>query len=148
VLDRAIDQILAAGTEGAGPEAGAPGPGPSGGDAGGARPPTDDTGSEAIRRARAHLEDNALVLLRQGETAPARRALAAAAALDPYNPTTAHLHPLFRTLAERALAVSAPPDGDEGEGGERPETAPGLAPLAEEEAGLRRRPSGLILPGG
>lgn len=92
--------------------------------------------------ARRRLEDNALVLLRRGETRAARLALSAAAALDPDDPVAARSHPLLQALAERAVVEFAPP-GASAAGGE---TGDPLRPSAEEEAGVRRLPSGLILP--
>jgi hypothetical protein len=93
--------------------------------------------------ARRRLEDNALVLLRRGETLAARRALAAASRLDPDDPGAARGHPLFRAIAQRAIEAIVGPEG----------MAPPKAPAApdqpappEDDTGLRRRPSGLILP--
>jgi hypothetical protein len=118
------------------------------------------TGPGGVPAARRRLEDNALVLLRRGEGQAARRAIAAASRLDPDDPAAARSQPLFRAIATAAIeallgpeataaplpapaAPPAPPD-------ERPD-APAAAPEerdtpVEDEPGLRRRPSGLILP--
>lgn len=92
--------------------------------------------------ARRRLADNALLLLRRGETRAARRALSAAAALDPDDPVAARNHPLLRALAERAIAGFAPAATPAAVA----EVGDPLRPTAEEEAGGRRLPSGLILP--
>jgi hypothetical protein len=108
------------------------------------------TGPGGVAGLRRRLEDNALVLLRRGETAAARLAMAGATRLDPDDPTAPHRLPMLRTLAERALAaVAGPPDdlpgGPVATLPPVPEPPP-PEPDVEPESGLRRRPSGLILP--
>jgi len=114
------------------------------------------TGPGGVPGARRRLEDNALVLLRRGETQAARRAIAAASRLDPDDPAAAHSQPLFRAIAETAIEAllgpeaTAPPQPAAGEEAAPPPAAP-AAPAApdtpvEDEPGMRRRPSGLILP--
>lgn len=114
-------------------------------------------GPGGVAGARRRLEDNALVLLRRGDTRAARRALGAAMHLDLEDAAGARRHPLLRALAERACAPFAPPPGPEGETrGEtksEPTVGPGAAsavaaaaPADEIDATMQRRPSGLILP--
>jgi hypothetical protein len=113
-------------------------------------------GPGGVPGARRRLEDNALVLLRRGETTAARRAMAAAARLDPDDPGAAHAHPLFRAIAERAIEGVLGPEGMRQ--ARRAATAGAATvdldptmepepPSEPDEPGLRRRPSGLILPG-
>jgi hypothetical protein len=108
------------------------------------------TGPGGVPGARRRLEDNALVLLRRGESTAARRAMAAAARLDPDDPGAAHTHPLFQAIAERAIESILGPEGMRQTRREVPGVSdPGEqeAPPEPDEPGLRRRPSGLILPG-
>jgi hypothetical protein len=111
------------------------------------------TGPGGAPAARRRLEDNALVLLRRGETQAARRAIAAASRLDPDDPAAARAQPLFRAIAAAAIEAILGPEATA-----PPRPAPGGEPDApaaepeerdtplEDEPGLRRRPSGLILP--
>jgi hypothetical protein len=112
------------------------------------------TGPGGVPAARRRLEDNALVLLRRGEPQAARRAIAAASRLDPDDPAAAHGQPLFRAIAEAAIEALLGPEAT-APPGPAPAPAPAAAPRAEpvaadtpveDEPGLRRRPSGLILP--
>jgi hypothetical protein len=111
---------------------------------------------------RRRLEDNALVLLRRGERRSARLAMAAAARLDPDDVSTAYRSPLLQALAERALeaAGAARPASTPPAGPVMPATPARSTParstpappapaadVVDETTGLRRRPSGLILPG-
>jgi hypothetical protein len=108
------------------------------------------TGPGGVPGARRRLEDNALVLLRRGETTAARRAMAAATRLDPDDAGAAHAHPLFQAIAERAIEGVLGPEGMRQTRREVPTaTDPDerAAPTEPDEPGLRRRPSGLILPG-
>ncbi|HEX2325570.1 MAG TPA: hypothetical protein VHQ00_09230, partial [Chloroflexota bacterium] len=108
------------------------------------------TGPGGVPGARRRLEDNALVLLRRGESTAARRAMAAAARLDPDDPGAAYSHPLFQAIAERAIESILGPEGMR----QTRRQVPGVSDPGEQETppepdepGLRRRPSGLILPG-
>ncbi len=110
-------------------------------------------GPGGVAGARRRLEDNALVMLRRGETRAARRALGAAMHLRPDDPAGARHHPFLRALAERASAVFAPPPAPEAGSRIEPPLGPGGAsasatatPPDEVDPTMQRRPSGLILP--
>ncbi|MGH2367806.1 MAG: hypothetical protein ACRDI2_06370, partial [Chloroflexota bacterium] len=97
---------------------------------------------------RRRLEDNALVLHRAGATTEARRALAAAARLDPDDPATARTHPFVRALTQQALDLALESRGDEGgEGAALDDVATGgVTDSGASGQGPVTRPSGLILP--
>jgi hypothetical protein len=101
------------------------------------------TGPGGVPAARRRVEDNALVLLRRGETLAARRALAAASRLDPDDAGAARGHPLFRAIARRAIEAVV---GPQATASPAEQAAPDEPPAPEDDTGLRRRPSGLILP--
>jgi hypothetical protein len=92
-------------------------------------------GAAGFRR---RLEDNALVLLRSGETQAARRALATAMSLDPPDAATARANPFVRALAQQAIDLAL-------EARERPErvampgesaAAPGSDAPTETKSGI------------
>ena len=108
-------------------------------------------GADGFRR---RLEDNAYLLLRNGNGREGRRALTAALALDPPDLATAKAHPLVRSLAAQALDAARTALAERGEspasGSATPPTlgasvAAGT-PARGESADAVTTPSGLILP--
>ena len=100
---------------------------------------------------RRRLEDNAYVLLRTGRAREGRRALAAALALDPPDLPTARVHPFVRSLAATALDEARAALAGERESATARAGLTSVADLIdagddEDEPGLTRTPSGIILP--